>query len=169
MKCSNEIYFTRELVESYVSLLHHGWLSQEGQSEAYNECHRNSQKVEIFKNFLLTNPNIGNHFEKSGNHEDLIDDEIDVPENELFNDGQMSNSMFEMHRKNLSQALYRLWIHEELKDRKKIGKILFGPRIDESGVYISYQESVDAFLSNVDDWRTGELYEHGECSGLLKV
>ena len=115
---------------------------------------------------MLTNPNIGNHFEKSGNHEELIDDEIDVPENELFNDGQMSNSMFEMHRKNLSQALYRLWIHEELKDRKKIGKILFGPRIDESGVYISYQESVDAFLSNVDDWRTGELYEHGECSGL---
>ena len=74
MKCSKEVYFTRELVESYVSLLHHGWLSQEGQSEAYNKCHRNSKKVEIFKNFLLKNPNIGTHFEKSGNHEELIDD-----------------------------------------------------------------------------------------------
>ena len=40
VKCSNEVFFTKELVEHYVSLLHHAWVSQEGQSEAYNESHR---------------------------------------------------------------------------------------------------------------------------------
>ena len=166
VKCSNEVYFTAELVESYVSLLHHGWLSQEGQSEAYNESHRNSKKVEFFKNFLTLNPTVGNHFKKKKVENEEIDDDINIPENDQYNEGQFSNSMFEMHRKNLSQALYRHWILEELRDRNKVGKILFGPRHDETGDHVTYQDSVETFLSQVDDWQTGEVYEHGECTGL---
>ena len=170
VKCSNQVYFTAELVESYASLLHHGWLSQEGQSEAYNESHRNSKKVDFFKSFLMQNPNVGNHFKKRNvQNKDVIDDEISIPENDQYNEGQLSNSMFEMHRKNLSQALYRHWIFEELRDRNKVGKFLFGPRYDESGRLITYQESVDKFLCQVDNWRTGEIYKHGECTGLSFV
>ena len=98
VKCSNEVYFTAELVESYVSLLHHGWLSQEGQSEAYNESHRNSKKVEFFKNFLTLNPTVGNHFKKKKVENEEIDDDINIPENDQYNEGLFSNSMFEMHR-----------------------------------------------------------------------
>ena len=47
-----------------------------------------------------------------------------------------------------------------------MGKILFGPRHDETGHHVTYQDSVETFLSQVDDWRTGEVYEHGECTGL---
>ena len=169
VKCSNEVYFTKELVESYVSLLHHGWLSQEGMSEACNESHRNSKKMAIFKHFLNKNPNVGNHFNKKvgGNNPESVDDEIEIPANDNYNEGQISKSMFEMHRKNLSQALYRHWILEELRDRNKVGKVLFGPRYDETGHLVTYQESVDKFLENVDIWRTGELYKHGECTGLF--
>ena len=65
VKCSDEVFFSEDLVQSYVSLLHHGWLSQEGQSEAYNECHRNSSKVFLFKNFLAQNPSVGQHFKQT--------------------------------------------------------------------------------------------------------
>ena len=47
--------------------------------------------------------------------------------------GALTNKMFEMHRKNLSQALYSHWIIEELRDRNKIGKVLFGPRYGNKG------------------------------------
>ena len=168
MKC----FISEKLVQSYVSLLHHGWLSQEGQSEAYNECHRNSSKVFLFKNFLAQNPTVGGHFnQKKTKGEESMDDDIDIPDNKDFNEGQVSNFMFEMHRKNLSQALYRLWIFEELKDRNKIGKMLFGPFYKDNGDLVTYQDSVEEFLAQVDVWRTDEIYKHTECtdSSLYKV
>ena len=167
VKSSNEVYFKKELLEGYVSLLHHGWLSQEGMSEAYNESHRYSKKVELFKDFLNKNPSTGNHFSKKKNNQDMIDDEVDIPDSEEYNQEQITNSMFEMHRKNLSQALYGHWIVEELRDRNKIGKVLFGPRYDNTGRLETYKESVDEFLDSVDAWRTKELYKHDECTGLF--
>ena len=73
--------------------------------------------------------------------------------------------MFEMHRKNVSQALYSKWIGEELKDRQKVGKVLFGPRYDATGTLITYQDSVENFLTEVDELRTNEMYPHVECTG----
>ena len=163
------MFFSEKLVQSYVSLLHHGWLSQEGQSEAYNECHRNSSKVFLFKNFLAQNPTVGGHFnQKKTKGEESMDDDIDIPDNKDFNEGQVSNFMFEMHRKNLSQALYRLWIFEELKDRNKIGKMLFGPFYKDNGDLVTYQDSVEEFLAQVDVWRTDEIYKHTECTDSCK-
>ena len=164
VKCSNEVFFTKELVEHYISLLHHAWVSQEGQSEAYNESHRNSKKVILFKEFLRVNQNVGVHFNQKGADGDLNDD-LDIPDNDLFNEGQKSNLMHEMHRKNLSQAVYRHWIYEELKERNKLGKILFGPRLGEDGQCVTYKESVEHFLTLVDVWRTGEIYQHEQCTG----
>ena len=155
VKCSNQVFFTKELVEHYISLLHHAWVS-----EAYNE---NSKKVQYFKKFLSQNKNVGAHFNRvgEGDHED----DLEIPDNELFNEGQKSNLMHEMHRKNLSQAVYRHWLQEELKERNKLGKTLFGPRLGRNGEYISYKASVEYVLNQVDGWRTEELYRHDECTG----
>ena len=136
-------------------------------SEAYNESHRYSKKTEIFKDFLIKNPSTGNHFAKKKNNQDHLDDDVDIPDSEECNQGQITNKMFEMHRKNLSQALYSHWIIEELRDRKKIGKVLFGPRYDDKGCLVTYQESVDEFLNSVDAWRTEELYKHEVCTGMF--
>ena len=97
----------------------------------------------------------------------LLDDDVDIPDSEECNQGQITNKMFEMHRKNLSQALYSHWIIEELKDRKKIGKVLFGPRYNDVWCLVTYQGSVDKFLDNVDAWRTEELYKHEVCTGMF--
>ena len=167
VKSSNVVFFTREMVDMYASLLHHGWLSQEGQSEAYNEAHRNSPKVDIFKDFIANNPNVGKQFAKKVNQHDK-DNDMPIPFNDDYNDGQFSNTMFEMHRKNVSQALYSKWIREELKDRHKVGKVLFGPRYDETGKLITYQDSVEKFLTDVDELRTKELYPHKESTGEEK-
>lgn len=165
VKSSNVVFFTPEMVNNYASLLHHGWLSQEGQSEAYNETHRNSPKVGIFKDFLIKNPNVGKQFAKKVNQSDS---DMPIPFNDDYNDGQCSNTMFEMHRKNVSQALYSKWIREELKDRHKVGKVLFGPRYDAAGKLITYQDSVESFLTEVDELRTNEIYPHEECTGTEK-
>ena len=171
VKCSNEVFFTKELVEFYLSLLHHGWLSLEGKSEAYNESHRNSKKVEIFKEFLTSNKHVGGHFKKRkcATDDGGLADDINIPDNDEFNEGQISNTMYKMHRKNLSQAVYRHWIHEELKERKKLGKILFGPRFDKDGSILTYEDSVEDFLAKVDAWRTDEIYEHADCTGKMKI
>ena len=59
---------------------------------------------------------IGKEFAKKVNQHDK-DTDMPIPFNDDYNDGQFSNTMFEMHRKNVSQALYSKWIREELKDR----------------------------------------------------
>ena len=95
-------------------------------AEAYNETHRGSLKVELFKQFLVENSKIGRHFQRKPNNEDIIDDDVyDPTEEETSNDNHARNTMYELHRKNVSKALYNQWILEELKDRKKVGKILF--------------------------------------------
>ena len=154
---------------SLLSLLHHGWLSQEGMAEAYNETHRGSLKVELFQQFLRENSKIGRHFQRKPNNEDILDDDVDVPtEEETSNDNQAQTTMYELHRKNVFKALYNQWILEELKDRKKVGKILFGPKYDVDGSLKTFKVTVDEFLDNVDGWRTNELYEHESCTDSCK-
>ena len=154
-----------------MSLLHHAWVSQEGMSEAYNESHKDSKKVELFNDFLRKNKKIGSlaQFNKVNEEDGGLDDELDIPENDLYNEGQVSNSMQEMHRKNLSQAMYAHLIREELKERNKLGKILFGPRLDKNKTLITYKASVEQFLAQVDTWRTEEIYEHTDCTGMVWI
>ena len=52
-----------------------------------------------------------------------------------------------------------------MKERNKLGKKLFGPRLGRNGEYISYKASVEYVLNQVDGWRTEELYRHDECTG----
>ena len=65
VRASNEVYFQRRMVKTYLSNFHHCWMSMEGMSEAYNETWRESEAVEIFKDFLNKNKNVGNHFNRN--------------------------------------------------------------------------------------------------------
>ena len=65
--------------------------------------------------------------------------------------------------------MYGHLIQEELKERNKLGKILFGPRLDEKKILITYKASVEQFLAQVDTWRTEEIYEHTDCTGMFWI
>ena len=130
-------------------------------SEAYNECFRLSTGTHYLKLFLEKNPIVGQHFlkKKKTNYRNQIVDDVDLMEGD-----DDVNSMFEMCKKSLSTTKTNWWIHEELLDRKLVGKVLFGPKIDKTKKLISYRESVYEFLEKVDEWRINETYKHTECT-----
>ena len=74
IRASNEVFLDRSLVEYYLALLHHGWLSAEGKCEAYNELHRETENVWKMKKILEKNEKIGCHFNQRINHNDNDDE-----------------------------------------------------------------------------------------------
>ena len=74
-----------------------------------------------------------------------------------------------MSRKNLSQALFNHWIHEELTERRDINRVFFGPyyRIGTNTV-VTYQETVERFLVDVENKRVKEIYQHETCTTECK-
>ena len=58
IRASNEVFLDKTLVENYLALLHHGWVSSEGKCEAYNELHRDSVNVQKIQRFLNKNEKI---------------------------------------------------------------------------------------------------------------
>ena len=132
----------------------------EGQSEAYNQTWLNSEKLKIFQTFLQQNPKVGNHFNREN---DLNIGESDQEVSEK------ASSMLEMSRKNLSQALFNYWIYEELTDRKEIHQTFFGPYYqNETDSVVTFQETVERFLENVENKRIKEIYQHDDCTPECK-
>ena len=134
VKASNVVYLERKLVEYFLSNYHQGWMSQESQAEAYNETWRDSTQVELVKKFLEDNPTVGAQFNKKMKPEDLdfLSDHLDEEDIELetnTTDERLRNSsfcgMFEIHRKNLSQAYFNLWVPEELRERNMLWSLLY--------------------------------------------
>ena len=110
VKASNEVYFNKSLVKSYVNNLCHAWMSMEGQAEAYNQTWLNSDEVLLVKLFLAKNPKVGKHFDQKLKSTNLEED-LDFEENEHCNESdgnkegkQIFSGMAEMHRKSLSQV-----------------------------------------------------------------
>ena len=64
VKASNEVYFDKTLVRSYVNNLCHAWMSMEGQAEAFNQTWLNSNEVFLVKLFLAKNSTVGKHFDQ---------------------------------------------------------------------------------------------------------
>ena len=73
--------------------------------------------------------------------------------------------MHELHQKSLSSAVYNHEVFEELRERDKLAKITFGPKVNHEKVCISNKESMETILQKVDNWRTDEIYEHSVCTG----
>ena len=147
----------------------------ESQAEAYNETFRSTEKVVEFKLFLEKNPKVGKHFEKKINSKPA-DDEYCLPMSDDYNEKDATENghsifsgMFEMHRKSVSQAFFNHWVLSELQERKLVGNYFFGPYYYEnngSRKLLSYKDSVDNFQSDVDSWRTEEIYPHDNCTGI---
>ena len=77
--------------------------------------------------------------------------------------------MLEMSRKNLSQALFNYWIYEDLTDRKEIHQTFFRPYYqNETDSVVTFQETVERFLENVENKRIKEIYQHDDCTPECK-
>ena len=169
VKASNEVYIEKSLVDSAMSNFMHGFISMESTAEAYNETFRNSNCVTLFKDFVLQNPSIGNHFNLKIKETNSSED-LDIPLSDNFNakkaeaDGHfVQNSMHELHRKSVVSAFYNCWINEEIKERNM--NYIFGPYYQEDGSLISFKDSVEKFLDEIDELRTKETYQHDVCAG----
>ena len=68
----------------------------------------------------------------------------------------------------LLQALFNFLVYEELKERKEISKQLFGPfyRTNKDDL-VTFQESVELYLTHVEERRIKELYKHDNCTGRV--
>ena len=110
IRASNEVYFDRTMIISYLNNLCHAWMSMEGQAEAYNQTWLSSEEVSMMKLFLAKNPNVGKHFNQKIKNTNQEED-LEFPENENSNEGEQEDipvftGMAEMHRKSLSQVLF---------------------------------------------------------------
>ena len=168
IKASNEVYLDKCLVINLLSNFMHGFMSMESAAESFNETFRDTNSVKLFKEFLEKNPNVGNHFNaKIKQHN--VEEDIDLPLNDAFNEKEATSkglhiqkSMFELHRKSVVSAFYNFWLKEELKDRKMSYR--FGPYHKEDGSVMTFQESVEIFLEEIDELRTTEIYAHENCA-----
>ena len=160
IRASNEVFLDKSLVENYLALLHHGWVSSEGKCEAYNELHRDSVNVQKIQRFFNKNEKIGRHFNQKVNLS------VDNPDFVTGIEGNSTfNGMHELHQKSLSSAVLNHEVFEELKERNKLEKITFGPKVNHDKIRISYKESLENVLEKIDNWRTDEIYEHSVCTG----
>ena len=74
-----------------------------------------------------------------------------------------------MSRKNLSQALFNHWVHEELTERREINRVFFGPYYrNGTTTVVTYQETVERFLADVENKRVKEIYQHEACTTECK-
>ena len=66
-RASDMEYYSKKFLEGYLAQLQHSFVSAEGQCEAYNDLHRNSEEAkemrEFFDKFLQFNPHVGHHFQ----------------------------------------------------------------------------------------------------------
>ena len=111
IKASNEVFFKKHLLVSYMNNLCHAWMSMEGQAESYNQTWLNSVEVKMVNLFLAKNPKLGKHFNqkiKIVNQEEDLDLPLNANSNEVdsVRAGQpIFSGMAEMHRKSLSQVI----------------------------------------------------------------
>ena len=149
-------------------------MSMEGMSEAYNETWLESDEVKKFNDFLAQNKNVGNHFNKkikeSKNGEEICPSLSDFSnlKTSLKQGKDVFSGMVEMHRKSVSQVVFNFFIHEEIKERKMVGKFLFGPYYldDTKKKLFTYRDSVEKLFEDVEEMRVSETYKHRKCSGV---
>jgi hypothetical protein len=172
VKATNEVYLDRSLVESDMSNFMHGFMSMESAAEAYNETFRHSTAVTQLKEFIDKNPSVGNHFNAKV-RETKVGDYVDVPLSDDFNEKEaeekgrsIQNGMHELNRKSVVSSFYNCWIPEEMKERNM--NFMFGPYYKEEDggkVVVTFKDSVEDFIEQIDNLRSREIYKHENCAG----
>lgn len=168
---SNETYYSSILVKSHWAEKQHCWMSAEGKSEAYNETFRNTEGITNIQQFLLFNTKVGGHFkklQKNVEEDDLCDYEVEKDENIGEQTSENTSRIWEMKRKNLSQAIINFGIDEELNERDLKISQTFGPKLspENKSKRLTYRETVEDFMKKVDEWRKEEVYAHENCSEM---
>ena len=57
---------------------------------------------------------------------------------------------------------------EELYERGKTDEYYFGPMVDNLSQKVSFKESIDQFMAEIDEIRKMTLYSHDDCSDSCK-
>ena len=170
-RSSGEELFTKDFLENYMSDLHINFTSSEGRAESYNMFHRGKEKHRFFEKFISANPNTGGHFKtRSSASDEIIDGEdkdaeqVDTEEEE--EEGERS-TMHLLGRRNLSSGFYNHELVCELAERGRLEEAIFGPKEspEDENKTVTYKESIEDFMREIDDLRREELYSHNaaEC------
>ena len=122
------------------------------------ETFEDSEMVFIVKRFLQFHPKVGAHFETKAKSDD---DDEEIGKGDVPDDHVRRNSMFEMHRKTLSKALWNFETINELTERNM--SYNFGPKV-EYGERKSFEQTQEEFMQHIDRLRTYETYKHDDCS-----
>ena len=162
---SHEEYFTEWFLKSYFSDLLHSFTSAEGKAESYNDLYRETEKTNYFLQFIKFNPTVGGHFRSKDETEGINDEDDD--DLDYKGDGEedlmsQASAMSEIHRKTLQTAFYNHQVRLELEERGIIDQWTFGPKheLSNQAKKITYRESMDNFMTEVDNWRLSEIYDH---------
>ena len=168
---SQEQYFEERFLEGYFEELMHSFVSIEGKAESYNGLFKDTEKTEYFKRFIFFNSKVGGHFEtKEEEHsieavDDEDDDNLETQEEQEKEDEEgtmVRSSMHELHRKTLQTGFYNHQVKNELHERGHINEWTFGPKENPQDPLskISYKESLESYMTKVDQLRREEIYEH---------
>ena len=97
-------------------------------------------------------------------------EEIEIPPTNYFNQNeveasgkQIQTSMHKLHRKSLANAYYNYLVKLEMNERKI--SYIFGPFHTEDGNIFTFQDSIEAFLEEIDALRSNKTYAHKVCAG----
>ena len=160
---SDEQYFTSRFLAGYMFDLLHSFTSIEGRTEAFNQLLRDTEKSEYFQNFIANNPAIGGHF-NSKEEKQSIEAICDQDQDEEEDQREERSAMHELHKPTMRTAFYNHEIRCELEERGILDSWTFGPKENEKDGFkkMSYRESLEVFMEQVDVWRRGEIYPHDE-------
>ena len=116
------------------------------------------EKVFVIKRFLHHHPKVGAHFESRAKS---VEESVEEERGDVKDEDNRRNTMFEMHRKTLSKALWNYETINELKERNM--SYTFGPKV-EYGERKTFETTQNEFMEHIDRLRTFETYKHDDCS-----
>ena len=166
-RSSGEELFTKEFLENYMHDLHINFTSSEGRAESYNMFNRGKEKHRFFEKFISANPDTGGHFKTRSSASDEIIDGEDKEREELDTVEEEEGERSTMHllgRRNLSAGFYNHELVCELEERGKLEEAIFGPKEspEDEKKTVTYKESIEDFMREIDDLRREELYSHND-------
>lgn len=159
-RCSPEAYCHKTFVANYMSSLQYSFVSALGRCAAYNADHRNSKRVQFFKQFIMHNPATGGAHKrrpfhrdtKEGGEEEEEDEEEDEEEEEgveeelddqddesgkeedeeekAIDSTPSASTLHELSRQKLTSAYFTHEVYSEMEERGHIESEIFGPQTD---------------------------------------
>ena len=101
-----------------------------------------------------------------------LNEEIENPPTIYFNQKeveasgkQIQTSMHELHRKSLANAYYNYLVKLEMNERNM--NFIFGPFYSEDGNIVTFQNSIETFLEDIDALHSIETYAHEVCACMF--